>query len=389
MSQSNRKTRYQRVSEGIRKDLKTGNYEAYKKVNGVRYCKTFRTIIEARSWRGSYVPSEIRSKNGKLTFGEVLDLYIKEHLSHLAKSTQGVRLDRLKFFDEFSSKEIESITPNFIHRFFLNKKRIARTTTPRRMNFDQEIKDLCGVFNWYKDHFNYRFFNPVLTKRLKSSCVIRKEDKLREKLSADEFIKFLNALHPFYRDVAIVQTRMAGRISEVAGLQFKNIDFENKKLMVKDIVVYGRKKEFVELKSNPKSGEIRQCYLTPNLEEVLRRRFDLKAPDSDYVFHMNGEPLKYRSVQHAYDSALKKVGLYGRFSGTHILRHFTAGITRLVCGNIDAVQAVTGHKSVKLAEHYSGLDSSLQADSITKVENFLEGLNKSEGCAKDVQESDE
>ena len=35
------------------------------------------------------------------------------------------------------------------------------------------------------------------------------------------------------------------------------------------------------------------------------------------------------------------------------------------------VQAVTGHKSIKLVQHYGTLSSTLQGDSITKVEQFL------------------
>ena len=54
-----------------------------------------------------------------------------------------------------------------------------------------------------------------------------------------------------------------------------------------------------------------------------------------------------------------------------MLRHFAATTTRLVCGSTDAVQAVTGHKSTKMAEHYGALPETLQAESITKVEEFL------------------
>lgn len=112
------------------------------------------------------------------------------------------------------------------------------------------------------------------------------------------------------------------------------------------------------------------------------------AMKSDYLFHIDGEPLKYRSIQHAYDHALKKVGLYGKTSGTHMLKHFTATLARLVCGSLDAIQAVTGHKSLKMVQLYGGLDSSLQGESIAKVEEHLKqkALELNLGCAKGVQE---
>lgn len=54
-----------------------------------------------------------------------------------------------------------------------------------------------------------------------------------------------------------------------------------------------------------------------------------------------------------------------------MLRHFTATLTRLVCGNLDAVQSVTGHKTAKLVEHYGAIAPTLQSDSIRKVEEHL------------------
>ena len=44
-----------------------------------------------------------------------------------------------------------------------------------------------------------------------------------------------------------------------------------------------------------------------------------------------------------------------------------ASITRKVTGNLDMVQAVTGHKSIQMAEHYGPLPSNLQGDAVLKV----------------------
>ncbi len=255
-------------------------------------------------------------------------------------------------------------------RFFTEKVNEAIKKKSKRMNFHQEIADLNALFNYYKEHFNYRFHNPV-TKGLKASSVVRKNTRAKEKMSAQEFLLFFNALPEFYRDVALVQSRLAARVGEVAGLQISNIDFKKDKAIVKDVVVWGRKKEFIELKPNPKNGEIRTCHLTPDLKEILLKRVRLKSSVSDYVFHIDGLPLKYRAIQYNYDHALKKVGLYGRFSGTHLIRHGMASIALEVCENISFVQALTGHKTLKLAQHYSGLPTKLQEKAALQVESYL------------------
>lgn len=383
--------RYEKVKgqPGIRKDLQTGHYEAYKTINRKRYSETFDSLKDARQWRLTFVPVEEKAIELKMTLGELIEVYITERLNHLAASTRGVRLDRIKLFKDLSAHEVEKLSPEQIRRFFQKQANAARFSQSRRMNFDGEIKDLRAILNWYRENYNYKYVVPIIAKNLRASCTIRKDKKIKQKLTAEEFIKFFDALDPFYRDVALVQSRIAGRIGEVAGLQFSSVDFHNRSLLVKDVVVYGRKKEFIELKSNPKSGDIRSCFITDDLMEVLKRRQVLKHHNNDYVFHINGEPLKYRSVQHSYDYALKKVGLIHKTSGTHMIRHFTATLTRLVCGNLDAVQSVTGHKSMKLVEHYGALSSTLQSDSISKVESFLKqkSAQLSSECAANVQDS--
>ena len=371
--ETNTRKRYEKVKgqAGIRRDTKTGKLLVCKKIKGTPFYATFDHLMDAKHWKNTFLPPEEKAISLKMTLGELKVNYIRDHLANLASSTKGVRLDRLKIFDELHNHKVEELTPEIINRFFMKKTQEARDSKSRRKNFDGEIKDIRAMLNWYREVYNYKYAVPVITKRLKSICTISREKRVKEKLSAEEFIQFWNQLSPDYQDIALIQSRIAGRICEAAGLQFKCIDFEKRILTVKYVVVYGRKKEFVELKPFPKEEDVRYCHITDDMLEVLKRRLKLKQPNSDYVFHISEQPIKYRSVQHSYDYALKKAGLYGKTSGTHMLRHFTATLTRLVCGNLDAVQAVTGHKSIKLVQHYGTLSSTLQGDSITKVEQFL------------------
>lgn len=52
-----------------------------------------------------------------------------------------------------------------------------------------------------------------------------------------------------------------------------------------------------------------------------------------------------------YREAQRKSGV--PYTGTHILRHGMAKLARQVGGGLDAVLAMTGHKDLKLADHYS------------------------------------
>ncbi len=54
-------------------------------------------------------------------------------------------------------------------------------------------------------------------------------------------------------------------------------------------------------------------------------------------------------------------------AGTHILRHGMAKLARSVGGGLDAVIAITGHKDLKLANHYSKCDEDDQKHFSEKV----------------------
>lgn len=57
------------------------------------------------------------------------------------------------------------------------------------------------------------------------------------------------------------------------------------------------------------------------------------------------------SLLENYREAQRKSGV--PYTGTHILRHGMAKLARQVGGGLDAVLAMTGHKDLKLADHYS------------------------------------
>ncbi len=78
-----------------------------------------------------------------------------------------------------------------------------------------------------------------------------------------------------------------------------------------------------------------------------------------------GNPLNYGTIQINYKKAQRRAGL--KCSGTHVLRHGMAKLARRVGGGLDAVIAMTGHKDLKLADHYSKLDHVFQKEVSEKI----------------------
>ena len=392
--------------KGIYKDTKNDSYLVRKKINGKEYSKSFTKISEATRWKRDFHPSipenlrrtetvsgnSIHGKlsfevekpnkvedfqNGKdygMSFGDVINAYKEKKMPSLAYSSREVLERQLEFFDELHFIPVININHFFLDRFMSRKINDSKQEkTERRFNFNNELKALRLLLNWYRQNYDPSFFNPVL-QRHKDMGVIKAPKKRKKKMKPEDILRFFDALEGIWRDIAIFQFFIAGRIQEVAGLQKVSVDFENRSILIKDVVVWDKAKNFQELRHVTKNGDVRYVYMNDNLLEVLERRFDQLCKGSEYVFHIDGEPLKYRSIQYNYNKALKKCGLHPEFSSTHFMRHTMGTITRMVTGNLDAAQAVTGHKDIRMVQHYANLPSEANKKAVNQVGDFLKNL---------------
>lgn len=128
-------------------------------------------------------------------------------------------------------------------------------------------------------------------------------------------------------------------------------------------------KTFIALNPFPKNKEPRYVYITDELRTILQRRINQKWPASNYLFHVEGRPLNYGTIQVNYREAQRKSGI--SYSGTHNLRHGMATLARQIGGSLDSVIAMTGHKDLKLADHYSKIDEVVQRETSTKIMDHI------------------
>lgn len=102
----------------------------------------------------------------------------------------------------------------------------------RRCNLNNELNMLKTIFNWYKDEEKFKnesnFVQCPIKKHHKKKGIIRPLPVKNRQISIDHVFLFTAKLEPIYRDHALLQYYTASRIIEVAGLQWKRIDFKNK-----------------------------------------------------------------------------------------------------------------------------------------------------------------
>jgi len=349
--------------KGIYKHPITKRYMARKKVKGKNTSGTFDTLYDAKQWL-SGKSEKVGAHSEFATLGEVWTSMQEIHFPALAESTKAIwirRFDLLKCLEEIPMNEIvPSLITSWVEKntqYFKSEEYLDNARGyASRCNLNNELNLFTTIFNWYKDSERYEkealfLTNPIKTKHKKLGFIKTVPLKNMTITMADALNFFANLKQP-YKDLAMFQFFTASRISEASGLQFSNIDLERKKIVIQQTSRWDmEKKNFLGLNPHPKNKQPRLCYVTMEIEQIINRRLLNKIDGNDFVFHIEGKPLDYSNIQVHFKSGQSKARL--DVSGTHILRHGMAKLARKHGGGLDAVIAMTGHKDLKLADHYS------------------------------------
>lgn len=375
---------------GIYQNLATKKYLAEKKIKGKTHNATFTTLFEAKEWRKNfdgvstnYQQDELTSSHS--TLKEVWQVMQEEHFPSLATSTKRIWQRRYKLLELIEHLPMDKITPSkmtswvnhWVEVFGREEYQSARGKAGR-CNLNNELNMFVTIFNWYKESERFEkeahfLTNPVKRKHRQLGFIKPVPDK-KKQINLDDAFLFFEYLSPLYKELAMMQFYCAARIGEIAGLQWSNIDMKNRRMLIKHTVIWDDYKVFLELKPFPKNKEPRPIFITDEIMAILTQREAFRDLGCDYVFHVEGSPINYGTVLVNYKNAQRKSGV--PYSGTHILRHGMAKLARQVGGGLDAVMAMTGHKDVKLANHYSKCDEDDQREFSKKI---MEHIRQKQG----------
>lgn len=384
-------------AKGIYEHKKNGTFKAEKRLKGKLHSRTFKSLFEAKNWQKRFDGTEFiddeNSSEGFSTLKEVWDGMQKHHFPSLATNTKEIWRRRYKLLENLEHLPMDKITPSKITDWVIKRVEFFSSEDYResgrgvagRCNLNNELNLLVSIFNWYKQSEQFEkealpLTCPVKTKHKKMGFIKPLPDKLKQINLQDAFL-FFDFLRPLYQDLAKMQFYTAGRVGEVSGLQWKNIDLRNRRMLIKDTCIWNMSsKMFIELKPFPKNREPRAVFITDEIMTILKRREAFRIAGNDFVFHVEGEPLNYCTIQINYREAQRKSKI--PYTGTHILRHGMAKLARQVGGGLDAVLAMTGHKDLKLADHYSKSTEDDQKNFSEMIMNHIRKELKNESDQK-------
>lgn len=323
-----------------RNQYEAGSYYArryeIKNGNRKRVNRAFSSLEDAKAWQAgeTTIQNVVPIKSGIL-FETLLEEWRTRQYPNFSPSTRQSyeKLIRL-YLHDFMKLTIHEITSKRIDEWidWLKHPNGKAMSSTRRKGFAHELSLLSTILKYYESYHDDDGFRFPIKGRHKDAVWLNRPSIPRSKnLSEDEFFRFRDELEngkhgSLFRILATVQYFQALRISEAAGLYWE--DFKKSPVPEDSLLRIVRKVEWIREKgSRPKivagfknseaNNGFKEQPIFPEVYEALLNV--LPKGDVGPIFHIGGELLTYRQIQHAYDAAFKRAGL--EYSATHILRH--------------------------------------------------------------------
>lgn len=288
-----------------------------------------------------------KSPNTVKEYNYDLNMFLKYILMHF-RMTNAEEMQDVNIRD-MSIDTVAKITLDDIHSFLFyltnnfNSKAAtrARKTSSIRVFFNY----LCNKKGLIEKNPAQNLETPKLDKRIPKYLTLDDSKKLLDAVKENEDDR--NST----RDYAIITLFLncGMRLSELVGINFKDISFEEQKL-----TVIG------------KGNKERTIYLNNACMSAIKKYMEVRPHDGvpfdskDALFlSERKERISNRTVQYIVKKELERAGLDTNKYSVHKLRH-TAATLMYQYGQVDirALQELLGHESISTTEIYTHVDNS-------------------------------
>ena len=287
-----------------------------------------------------------KSQNTVKEYNYDLNTFLKYILYHF-KMTNEKDLKQISIRN-MSLETVSKITLDDIHSFLFY---LTNTYNSKAATRARKVSSIRVFFNYLCNKAGLIEKNPA------QNLETPKLDKRIPKyLTLDDSKKLLEAVNDMddrnkERDYAIITLFLncGMRLSELVGINIKDINFNDQKL---NVIGKGNKERTIYLNS--------ACMNAVNKYLAVRPHDNIKYDSKDALFlSERRERISNRTVQYIVKQELKRSGLDTNKYSVHKLRH-TAATLMYKYGNVDirALQELLGHESISTTEIYSHVDNS-------------------------------
>ena len=287
-----------------------------------------------------------KSQNTVKEYNYDLNTFLKYILYHF-KMTNEKDLKQISIRN-MSLETVSKITLDDIHSFLFY---LTNTYNSKAATRARKVSSIRVFFNYLCNKAGLIEKNPA------QNLETPKLDKRIPKyLTLDDSKKLLVAVNDMddrnkERDYAIITLFLncGMRLSELVGINIKDINFNDQKL---NVIGKGNKERTIYLNS--------ACMNAVNKYLAVRPHDNVKYDSKDALFlSERRERISNRTVQYIVKQELKRAGLDTNKYAVDKLRH-TAATLMYKYGNVDirALQELLGHESISTTEIYTHVDNS-------------------------------
>lgn len=368
----------------VHKDKKAKNKKWYfdielgKDEKGNRKRKRVRGFNRKKDAENAW--TKMKNEISEGTFIERNKTLMKEHLNTWVNTNPDITLQTKKLYEryivnhinpELGNIEISKLSPKMIQNFVgkLNEKGLASGTVKR-------------IFNVVHASLNTAYQMELINKNVASKIKKPVERRTKEIVvwDIDQVKYFLNFIEgkTRYAIAFKIALHTGMRQGEILGLRWKDIDFQNKMLSIRQTVSHDGK-----LKHGAKTKlSVRTIYIGEYLLEELKNhkklidieKYEKGANYQNYdlvIGTSNGAPSSPRNLLRVFYSLIKQTNLPKiRF---HDLRHTYASLALMAGINIKQISENLGHSSVKITlDTYSHLLPNMKEEATIKFNKLFE-----------------
>lgn len=256
----------------------------------------------------------------------------------------------------FGERDIIEIDDVYINQFIINERDNGNRLTGKGLCHNtivKEISVLREIFK-YAEIKGYIKNNPMLLIKGMKKVPVKEYNTF----SYDEVQKLIqNARPKWLGDLILLAYHTGMRKCECYGLQWNDINFENKSLMVVRSVTATQPNE--RLITEPKTKTSKRIILLDDKTiSMLNRRYKDGNSDTWVFANQYGELISpWYNVKYFRDACIRSGIPIRRFYDlrhTHITELVTAGIP------LPVIQKRAGHSDIKMTMHYTHIQPEMQ-----------------------------
>lgn len=274
-------------------------------------------------------------KAGLITFKEIFDLWEDVYKTKVKESTffRNRRTFEKFIFPHFKDRYIQDLTPADCQNFAMSLTNLVKGK--EYFNQANRIMDFAIKMEYIKTNPFDNVFLPDF----------KKSTKKIDFLEAEEIFKLLDYFEDnlYWYCLFRVLIYTGIRRGEILALEWRDIDFENKKLNINKTLSTGEgNKVFI---STPKTSNSNRSIILDDVTLLNLKKLKVKS-NSNIVFpNKKGKHNRLCNIQDKLNKALTDIGI--KKIRVHDLRHTHASIAFASGASIKEIQQRLGHSDIK------------------------------------------